>query len=147
MERINLESPVVQGYLNILQNVIGRMATDSAACKTWCITLVSAIVVVVATRGTPDCVWISLMPVVLFLFLDAYYLVLERHFRKLYNDFTQDVREGTVSAEDAFVITPISSATQLVSSINAALKSVSIWPFYGMVLLTLLVTRYAILKN
>jgi hypothetical protein len=51
MKIVTFESPAVHSYLGILQNVIGRMAADSGSCKTWCITLVSAIIVVVTTLG------------------------------------------------------------------------------------------------
>ncbi len=42
MDKVNFESGAVQSYLGILQGVINRMASNSAGCKTWCITLVSA---------------------------------------------------------------------------------------------------------
>ena len=49
-------SPSVQAHLGIIQGVIQRMATNSAACKTWCITIVSAILVVVADKQNPNLV-------------------------------------------------------------------------------------------
>ena len=78
---VGLDSPAVQSYLTILQGVIGRMASNSAGAKTWCIALVSAIIVAVADKGEPRYVWIALVPVGLFFVLDAYYLGLERQFR------------------------------------------------------------------
>jgi len=46
------ENPqVVQSHLTILQAVIQRMASNSASSKTWCVTLVSAILVIVADKG------------------------------------------------------------------------------------------------
>ncbi|WP_414544018.1 hypothetical protein [Nostoc sp. CCY0012] len=46
--KLTPDSNSVQSYLNILQGVIARMANNSASCKTWCISLVSAILVVLA---------------------------------------------------------------------------------------------------
>ena len=51
MDKPTFESPSVHSYLSILQAVIARMASNSSNCKTWCITIVSAILVVVADKG------------------------------------------------------------------------------------------------
>jgi len=48
------ESPTVQAHLGIAQAVIQRMAANSASCKAWCITLVAAILVIVADKGKPS---------------------------------------------------------------------------------------------
>ncbi len=53
MTNITYESPSVQSYLNILQSIISRMAANSSGCKTWCITLVSAIIPIIADKGKP----------------------------------------------------------------------------------------------
>src|SRR2546426_12383360 len=81
------DSPAVQAHLSIAQSVIQRMATNSASSKAWCITLVSAILVIVANKDKPDYTWLAAIPTFLFLALDAYYLSLERGFRNSYNTF------------------------------------------------------------
>lgn len=81
MSKVDFESGAVQSYLGILQGVINRMASNSAGCKTWCITLVSAITTVIADKSNSSYVWVALVPISLFLFLDAYYLGLEQRFR------------------------------------------------------------------
>ena len=60
--------PPCKTHLSIMQGVIGRMAGNSASCKTWCITLVAAVLVVVARGGDPDYSLIALVPAILFLF-------------------------------------------------------------------------------
>ncbi len=65
-------SQAVQAHLSITQAVIQRMAANSASCKAWCITLVSAILVIVADKGKPHYALIAVIPNVLFLVLDAY---------------------------------------------------------------------------
>jgi hypothetical protein len=59
------------------------MASNSASCKAWCITLVSAILVIVADKGKPQHALITIIPTVLFLVLDTYYLAIEM-FRQSY---------------------------------------------------------------
>lgn len=147
MENVDFESAAVQNYVSILQAVISRMATNSASCKTWCITIVSAIVVIIATTGKPDYIWIALLPIVLLLFLDAFYLGLERGFISRYNNFVKKVHAKKASIEDVYVVGQISGLLATMCSVVKALVSLSIWPFYGMLLLMLLLTRYVILNN
>ena len=103
---VEIDSPSVQSYVSILQSVINRMAANSAGCKTWCVALVSAIVVVGADKEKPGYVAIAVGPLALFLFLDSYYLGLETRFRERYNEFIQKLHSGTAGVEDLFIVTP-----------------------------------------
>ena len=142
---VSIDSTSVQTYVGILQTVINRMAANSAGCKTWCITLVSAILVIVATVGKPDFIWISLFPVFLFSVLDSFYLGLERRFQTLYNSFIHKLHSNTAKIEDLFVITQrVGVAETLCSTLNAC-KSVSIWLFYGVLGVMLVAVRIWIL--
>ena len=82
---LNENSSAVQTHLTMMQGVITRMAENSRSCKVWCVTLVAAVLVLVARTGEPQHALIALVPTLLFLFLDSYYLALERAFvRELY---------------------------------------------------------------
>jgi hypothetical protein len=140
MGSLNLDSPSVQSYLQILQGVITRMATNSASAKSWCVGLVSAIVVIIANKGSPTYVWISVVPIVLFFSLDAYYLGLERLFRGLYNDFIRKLHEGRATVEDAFIVNPGSTRAILWAAARATL-SFSIWPFYLLLIAMLVLVK------
>ena len=142
---VNLDSPAVQSYLTILQGVIGRMATNSAAAKTWCIALVSAIIVVIADKGQPGYVWIALVPASLFFLLDAYYLGLERQFRERYNAFIGKLHQGNAEVEDVFIVTPGGGLSGTMKAALRACGSVSVWPFYVLLSLTLVAVRLWIL--
>jgi hypothetical protein len=142
---VTLDSPAVQSYLTILQGVIGRMASNSAGAKTWCIALVSAIIVVIADKGEPRYVWIALVPVGLFFLLDAYYLGLERQFRERYNDFIGKLHGGTAEIDDVFIVTPGGGLTGSMRAALVACASVSIWPFYLLLALMLLAVRVWVL--
>jgi len=147
MDTMSVESPAVHSYLNILQGVISRMAAGSSTCKTWCITLVSAIMVVVALAGKPDSIWIGLIPIAVFLFLDSYYLAMERLFRQRYDDFIRRVQNGTVEINDTFVVKPCDDHGPHFSAIAQTASSLSIWPFYGMLLIMLPMARYLVFPN
>lgn len=141
---LTTESNSVQTYLNTLQNIITRMANNSVSCKTWCISLVSAILVVVADKNKPNYVWISLIPIILFLLLDAYYLAQERSFRDVYNKFVENMHTGKAEIKDLFVLKPIVSSN-VVKSLCEASFSFSVYPFYLTLLVTAIIARYIIL--
>lgn len=132
MNKIGIESGSVQSHLGILQSVINRMASNSAGCKTWCITLVSAIIVVVADKTNPRYVWVACVPIYLFLFLDSYYLGMEKRFRDSYNCFIQKLHLGEVEVKDVFMVNPDGAVQSTLLSTFKATLSLSIWPFYGM---------------
>lgn len=141
MPPLDYESPSVQSYLAILQNVITRMATNSTACKTWCITLVSAIIVIVADKGKPAYIWISVIPIVLFGVLDSYYLLLERAFRGRYNDFVKKIHDQTATIDDVFIVAPASGLKVTTCEWLLACISVSVWPFYSLLIVMLVVVK------
>lgn len=122
-------SQAVIAYLNIMQSIIQRMASNSASCKTWCITLVSAILVLAIDKSKqPWCALIALIPISLFLFLDTYYLFLEKSFRESYKSFIEKLHQGKVVVTDLFAINPPSPIT--FAMLKSSLKSHAIWPFY-----------------
>jgi len=135
-------SPSVQTHLGILQNVIQRMASNSSSCKAWCITIVSAILVLVADKGKPNFAYIALIPTFLFLALDTYYLGLEKGFRATYNQFIHRLHHGTGTTDDLFAISPTGSASRHQFE---SLKSFSIWGFYLTLAILIWLTRTIVL--
>ena len=117
----------VHTHLTILEGIIERMAGNSAASKTWCITLVSAILVVVATEGTAKLAVIALLPVALFVLLDSYYLALEKIYRESYGQFVRKVHESSATTNDVY---QIADARPGLGRIANAASSLSVWPFY-----------------
>jgi len=81
-------------HLEFIQNRITRMNTNSFQIKGMTITIVSALLAIYASGKNPDFIIITIFPLILFWFLDTYYLTQERKFRGLYNDL---VKENTNS--------------------------------------------------
>lgn len=140
MGAIELESPAVQCYLEILQGIIARMASNSANAKSWCVALVSAIIVIIADKCRPEYVWISCVPIILFFVLDAYYLGLERLFRGVYNEFVRKLQSGTATVDDVFVVTP-GSGKSILRAAAQATASFAIWPFYSLLMFMLVLVK------
>ena len=128
---LNHESSAVQKHLEIMQGVINRMAENSRTCKVWCVTLVAATLVLVARTGEPQHALIALVPTVLFYVLDAYYLSLERGFRRSYGGFVRKIHEGQASISDLYTVAPTGSITK--GTLWAMFRSFSVPPFYAIV--------------
>ena len=125
----------VRVHLQMMQSVITRMADNSRACKTWAVTLVAAILVVVARFGGADeetafgaeMAWIALVPAFLFWVLDSYYLALEQSFRDSYNDFVSNLHAGRPVKSSVF---KIEKSGSILKHLWKSQKSFAIWPFY-----------------
>ena len=126
-----MEPDDVRTHIELLQGIILRMARNSAICKTWCVTLVAAIMVLVARTDTPMYTLIALVPTGLFLFLDTYYLALERAFRKAHETFVCKLHSATLELSDLYVFCQEDLNTR---EKLAVLLSPSIYPFYGALL-------------
>ncbi len=68
--------------IEIIQDTIRRMALNSFMLKGWTVTLVA---VTLLLKGTKYQVFIAFIPLLVFWFLDAYFLRQERLYRRLYN--------------------------------------------------------------
>ena len=77
-----------QHYISLLQENINRMASNSSNCKTWLITLVSAIFAISASKeNVVMYIWMAYIPTILFYFIDCFYLGVERRFRRIEKRF------------------------------------------------------------
>ena len=133
-----VESSAVQKHLEMMQGVITRMAENSRSCKVWCVTLVAATLVLVARTGEPRHALIALIPTLLFLFLDSYYLALERAFIGSQNAFVVKLHEAELELADMYKVAPTGMGWRLVG--RCLLGSVSMLPFYVLVAATILVS-------
>lgn len=68
--------------IDVIQDIIKRMAFNSFLIKGWAVTLV---VVALLLKGTKCQASIAFIPLIIFWFLDAYFLWQERMYRKLYD--------------------------------------------------------------
>ncbi len=75
-------------HLEFLQNIITRMNTNSFQIKTFTVTMVSALLAVFASTKNELFILIGVFAVLLFWFLDSYYLQQERKFRGIYNNIS-----------------------------------------------------------
>lgn len=74
-----------RSHLNMIQQIITRMGNNSFSLKGWSVGIMIAIYAF-AGKNEHKAVIVTLIPLIVFWFLDTYYLMLERKFRELYNE-------------------------------------------------------------
>ena len=144
IQALGEESPAVQVHLTMMQGVINRMAENSRSCKVWCVTLVAAVLVLVARTGEPQHSLIALAPTLLFLCLDTYYMAMEKAFRNSYVSFVCKLHRDTLERTDVYKIEREGMGLLLV---GRCLGSVSIWLFYPLVVVTIVLAWLLIIPS
>lgn len=86
MEKEELEEYLMK-EIDIIQSIINRMSSNSFLIKGWTITLVVGTLLLERTilEGSKLQIFIAFIPLLVFWFLDAYFLWQERMYRKLYD--------------------------------------------------------------
>lgn len=73
-------------HLEMIQNIINRLAGNSFALKGWAVTLIAGLFIVSENEVNKFYFYIAYLPICMFWGLDAYYLLQERLYRELYDE-------------------------------------------------------------
>ena len=119
--------------IDIIQSIIKRMSHNSFLIKGWTITLV---VVSLLLKGTQEHMFLAIIPLVTFWFLDSYFLRQERLYRKLY----EWVIENRLKNDKEPFSMKTDRFTDDVSKFKTTFSRTLIW-FYGVI--AVLVGLYA----
>ncbi len=127
-------------YISLLQENINRMAANSANCKTWLVTLVTAIMALQLTSNELRSVlWIALGLIVLFYILDSYYLGLGNKFINIEKTYVQAVKYNKKDELKRNLYSfNINEVKDKYATTCTALLSPSTLPFYFVLLLIVL---------
>ena len=131
--KLNMDMEDVRQYLQMLQDIINRMASNSSNCKAWAITIYTAMAALfIGNDEMRQWFILTLLPVVLFYILDAYYLGLENDFRELETSFIRKLRnQGDCSSFIyEFNFTRAEGYKQN-KNLLKGLKSKATWPLYA----------------
>ncbi|TGX83817.1 hypothetical protein E5358_01155 [Palleniella muris] len=122
-------------HIEMLQGIICRMSDNSANCKTWTVTVISALIAINVNNGLYPCydkLWICYIPALLFFFLDCYYLGVERRIRRAQTKF---VRQGKNAHRECFLLKYEHGLLRDIKETFKAIFSFSTLPFYGVILI------------
>lgn len=99
-------------YLQMMWATIERMAANSANCKTWMVTIVSAFMALQCSiQSLNGWVLFGLLPIILLWYLDAMYLKLERGFRNRERDYLNNI--NAAAGDNAKAKVPVYDLTVL----------------------------------
>jgi len=139
----NINSWSYQKKIDLIQNIITRLASNSFKIKGWTISLIVATFLIQSEKYYS---FLALIPVIGFWILDTYYLKQERLYRAFYSYVIQEeVKQKTISLElnlNKYTI-EIEKWRKQAKGFIKVLFSKTIGVFYG--LLSFLVTLYSIL--
>lgn len=131
----------VRQHLSFIQGVINRMNSNSFSMKSWMVAIVSALCAVYASNSNTDASFIyiiaALIADILFCFLDAYYLKMEKEYRKLYDQVLKSPIETDFNMK-------IGEEQKV--CFYEAFKSTSVWLLYTVVAILLGITLLLVLK-
>lgn len=123
-------------YLQMIQEPICRMSTISAIFKGFAASIVAGISVISYSTISVWILLLSFIPVLAFVILDIYYLILERKYRYLFNQVRNDQHTIDFSMELTNDPSEIASAK---ARFVDCIKSPSIYLFYPILLIILIV--------
>jgi len=138
------ESPALIAHLNMLQAVVTRLAGNGAQCKTWCVTIVSALFGLAGATKSGKIAIAAIIPIVVFGLVDAAYLANEKAYRDLYNSIVAKIRAGSYGLADFGHLSAPADAGHYIW----ALSSWSVWPVYlGLLIAYVVVLLSGLLTN
>lgn len=132
-ENSNISMDDVRQYLQMLQDIINRMAANSSNCKAWAITLFTAMAaLMIGVEVMRQWMWIILFPIALFYFLDAYYLGLEKDFRNLEASFIKKLRASEDCSTSVYDFNfTHADGYKKGENLKKGLSSPATWPLYS----------------
>ena len=140
-----MDNEIKLKHLDFIQSNITRMNNCSIQMKGWAITIIAALLAVYAATIS-DCgagknifIFIAIVPVALFFFLDSYYLQQERKFRAVYNDVAELNNIESRIEVRPFEI-PLKKYKGWKYSIFSAMLSWTEIPLYGIIIVGLIVS-------
>ncbi|MBR9847512.1 MAG: hypothetical protein GYB35_16055 [Algicola sp.] len=148
---------VQEKHLEFIQDIINRYNSNSFIIKGWAITIVSALYALSGTVKEPKLVLTAIVPIILFWFVDSYYLSNERCFVDLYNSSLigevklpkkKTLKSKFQIKEDNFLIHKVESYDMnfkifkiwIDNSLFRVMGSKTIfWFYFGLLLVTILI--------
>lgn len=128
-------------HLEFIQNVIGRMNSNSFLVKGWSVTLVSALFALAAKDSNMNYVLISYIAIPIFWILDGFFISQDRQYRDLYKDVCLKNENEIDFSMDAAKYN-INSNTWIVSIFSKTLI-----PFYGIFIVITLLVMFLIISS
>ena len=137
--------PSVICYIEMLQNNISRMSSQSGIIKaSMCVVYTILITIILAIDKLKEYWWIVIVLTILGMLLDAYYLGMERIYVTKYNNFIKNLNEDRVNPNEIYDMKPRNTQlrSELLAEMLLALTSFSIVGFYSIFVVIALIIKF-----
>lgn len=129
---MKIDREIIHKEIDLIQAVVTRMASNSFLLKGWMITLIVAVLALTKdTLVTDDIQYLSIIlffPLIVFWYLDAFFLHKEKCYRELY----KWVVKNRPSTNDFLYSLDYTRFENSVSSVLCVMFSWTLLPFYGL---------------
>jgi hypothetical protein len=135
----------VIAHLNILQDIINRLANTSSNCKAFSAVIYTIMItVLISINKIVQFWWILVILTLVCAIFDAYYLALERMFRKKYKKFVDSIDNKTFEERELFRISPKNTDLKLetLAETMDAVLSFSIIGYYGVFIIMSCIIKF-----
>lgn len=123
-------------HLEIIQNVINRMANNAFLLKGWTVVLVSALFALSANDSNKLYIYLAYFPALAFWILDSYFLWQERLYRKLYDKVRKmENTDIDFSMDTSSVVENVNPWKEIVFSTTVSI-------FHGAIIITILLVMF-----
>ena len=139
---LDADNEAVIKHMEMYQGIITRMAGNSAACKTWGVPLVAAILGFMIQGKNINLVFLAILTSFILFYLDSYYLMLENRFRDGFNDSAKKIQKGKFPQSNLFKMLPMGTEK---AHWQKALKSTATWPLYLGLILMMIFGYFAVI--
>jgi len=134
-----MDKEILHKEIDLIQGVINRMANNSFLLKGWLISLI-AVVLALSKDSLLSChsnltLFILCFPIIIFWYLDAFFLHREKCYRELY-DWV--IKNRMTSNENLYSL-DFRPHKKNVKSIFRIMFSQTLFPFYGLAFLLLII--------
>lgn len=133
-----MENEVIHKEIDLIQGIINRMANNSFLLKGWLVSLIAVVLALsndsILTNNLTYLSIILILPVIVFWYLDAFFLHKEKCFRKLYEWVIENRRNNN----DFLYSLDYSRFKDSVKCIYSIMFSKTLFPFYGTITLILI---------
>lgn len=137
-----MDNDLFKKEIDLIQDVIKRMASNSFLIKGWMVTLVLSSVALNKDGANTTRLFLALIPLTMFWILDGYFLRQERLFRKLYNWVILERPKSKQLMFDTNVGRFINDVPGLV----ATMFSQTLFVFYGITFIMISIYMIVLLK-
>lgn len=125
-------------HLDYIHNTINRMSSNSFVIKGWTISIVSILFIFSDKEMNGNFLLISLIAVIIFWYLNGFFLQQERKFRALYDkvrNLSENEIDFSMSTDDF---------KNKKFSLLSGIFGKSIWPLYLSILIMIIIGKYII---